>query len=333
MPNFVENPAGIIAAARRNSITAGETIRFPVSENIPYIMLMNFETYNYSDIISNNNSYTSRAKSGTVVLPLPLQLRDATEIEASSAEGDYAAILSTITDLSNYQSGDSLLSNGRYYASVIQKALGAAAAALADGGNKLGAAIAGGAAGIAGIGTGTTGSLLSGQAINPFETMQFKGVRLKNHAFNWRLSPSSREDSDALAKLINEIKKNMLPKYVGALGPAALAHALLQYPNVAMITFLGINQNYYYKLKPCMITAFEVRYNGGEQLNVFKGGKPVVVELSLGLTELQIHTSEDYGGSSVVVDVSDLRGVDVIDSTTGSLQTSSNEESNYSGGP
>jgi hypothetical protein len=265
-------------------------------------MIMNFKKYVYKENIglSTDKPLSNEIFKSSIVLPLPLQLRDSTGIEASSAEGLYAAAASTIGD--GWESGQSLESNKRYYADIIQKAAVAAALAAGQSPTPQGqgiAAIAGAVGFITSFNTGTTGSLRFGQAINPFETMEFKGVKLKTHSFNWRLSPSSSADSDALRKIINEIKKNMLPKYVAAFGPAALAHALLQYPYLAKVSFLGIDQNYYYKLKPCMITGFDVRYNGGEQLNVFKGGKPVVVELSLEMTEVQIHTSEDYGGAPV----------------------------------
>lgn len=302
MPNFVENPASVINNARGNSVTAGSTIRFPVSDVIPYVMLMNFKEYNYKETLGlGTENYVQIINDKTVVLPLPLQLRDSVGIEASSVGGfetTVAAGASTIGNIEGFQSGESLLSNARFYAAAIAAAAAAAAkaAGAAKGGGKIAGAIASTISIVAAAGATTIGSLLSGQAINPFETMEFKGVKLKTHAFNWRLSPSSEKDSDALRDVIKEIKKNMLPSYIGAAGPAAFVHALLKYPKLAMISFLGINQDYYYRLKPCMITGFDVRYNGGEQLNVFKGGKPVVVELSIELTEVQIHTSEDYGG-------------------------------------
>ena len=316
MPNFVENPATVINNARGNSITAGSTIRFPVSEDIPYLMLMNFKEYNYSENIGvGTENYANEISRGSIVLPLPLQLRDSVGIEATSVGGietTIAAALTTAGNIEGYQSGGSLLSNARFYASVAALALGGAANAagrIPGLGGQIGQAIASTGAIAATAGATTIGSLLSGQAINPFETMEFKGVKLKTHAFNWRLSPSSIDDSRALKDLIKEIKKNILPSYIGAAGPAALTHALLKYPKLVHISFLGINQDYYYRLKPCMITGFDVRYNGGEQLNVFKGGKPVVVELSLEMTEVQIHTSEDYGGNSDNINVTDLIGV------------------------
>jgi len=305
MPNFVENPANVIARSRGNSTTAVSSLRFPASDAIPYVMLMNFKEYRYSENIGlGTENFANEVSKGSIVLPLPLQLRDSVGIEASSVSGSIAAITSTITDGDGYQGGTDFLSSLQYYSKVIEAVATAGAAATANLKGPIAAVatgLLGGAAVAANQGGGTTGSLLLGQAINPFETMEFKGVKLKSHSFNWRLSPSSSNDSDALRDIIKEIKKNILPAYVGAAGPAALAHALLKYPNLAMITFLGINQDYYYKLKPCMITGFDVRYNGGEQLNVFKGGKPVVVELSLEMTEVQIHTSGDYGGEGISV--------------------------------
>ncbi len=302
MPNFVENPDYVIAAARRNSTTAIDTLRFPASEAIPYVMLMNFKEYKYSENIGlGTENFANEISKGSIVLPLPLQLRDSVGIEASSVSGSIAAITSTAADFGSYQGGEDFESNARFYADLMKNVAGSAAAATSQLKGPIAAALTaflGGTAVVANQVAGTTGSLLLGQAINPFETMEFKGVKLKSHSFNWRLSPSSQKDSDALRDIIKEIKKNMLPAYVGAAGPAALTHALLKYPKLVMISFLGINQDYYYKLKPCMITGFDVRYNGGEQLNVFKGGKPVVVELSLEMTEVQIHTSDDYGGGA-----------------------------------
>jgi len=307
MPNFVENPAAIIARHRGDStLSSTSSFRFPASESIPYVMIMNFKEYQYnSDLIGLNNvKYENEISRGSVILPLPLQLRDSVGIEASSVSGSVAAITRTGLNFDGYQGGEDFASNARYYAQLMATVAGVAAGAASQLRGPIATAVTaalGGVSAVANQAAGTTGSLLLGQAINPFETMEFKGVKLKSHAFNWRLSPSSQRDSDALRDLIKEIKKNMLPSYVGAIGPAALAHALLKYPKLAMVTFLGIDQNYYYKLKPCMITGFEVRYNGGEQLNVFKGGKPVVVELSLEMTEVQIHTSGDYGGEGISV--------------------------------
>jgi hypothetical protein len=285
MPGFIENPSDVIARSRQNSQVGSISLRFPKSESIPYTMLLNFQEYRYQ---AQSSSSLQKIDGGTVVLPLPLQLTDTTEVVASSASlgilkagiveatravGEEATNPDTFT---NYLSGlGTTVSN--LYNEITTDPRGTLSDLTAAGGT-------------------TVGSILTGKVANPFETMEFKGVNLKKHAFNWRLSPSNSADSDAIKDIITYIKKNTLPSYNNTAIPGSTGqHALLNYPKLAMISFLGIDQNYYYRLKPAMITSFNVRYNGGEQLNVFKGGKPVVVELAMELTEVNIHTSEDYG--------------------------------------
>ena len=57
--------------------------------------------------------------------------------------------------------------------------------------------------------------------------------------------------------------------------------------------FHGINQNYFYKLKTCMVSQFNVDYApNGIALN--KGGKPSAVRINMIMTEAAIHTKADY---------------------------------------
>lgn len=298
MAGFVESPSDIIARSRRNGQVGTTIHKFPRSEAIPYMMILGFKEYSYASVAADAGGENVINKE-SIVLPLPMQLNDATNIEASSADAGIANIVNALGNR-DYSQGDSGTADARYYADFIQKTALAVGGSLATsdkpGLKALGGLI--GAGGVAaGIGTGTTGSLLSGAAINPYETMEFKGVKLKTHSFTWRLSPSSKEDSDAIKDIVKTIKMNILPSYIAVTGVGS-AHNLLKYPKLALVSFLGIDQEYYYKLKPAMITSFNVRYNGGEQLNVFKGGKPVVVELAMELTEVNIHTSADYGGAS-----------------------------------
>ena len=297
MAGFVESPSDIIAKSRRNGQVGTTIHKFPRSEAIPYMMILGFKEYSYASVAADAGG-ENVVNAESIVLPLPMQLNDATNIEASSADAGLANIVNALGN--PLSQGESLTADARYYADFIQKTALAVGGSLATS-DKLGLKALGGLIGAggvaAGIGTGTTGSLLSGAAINPYETMEFKGVKLKTHSFTWRLSPSSKEDSDAIKDIVKTIKMNILPSYIAVTGVGS-AHNLLKYPKLALVSFLGIDQEYYYKLKPAMITSFNVRYNGGEQLNVFKGGKPVVVELAMELTEVNIHTSADYGGAS-----------------------------------
>jgi hypothetical protein len=297
MAGFVESPDDVIARSRRNGQVGTVIHKFPRSEAIPYMMILGFKEYSYASVAADAGG-TNVVNKESIILPLPLQLNDMTGIEASSADAGIANMTIGMMN-KDLVGGQDLSTDARYYADFIQKGALAVGGSLAGSNNVITAAVGkliGGAGIAAGLGTGSTGSLLSGAAINPYETMEFKGVKLKTHSFNWRLSPSSVEDSEAIKDIIKTIKMNILPSYIAVTGVGS-AHNLLKYPKLAWISFLGIDQEYYYKLKPAMITSFNVRYNGGEQLNIFKGGKPVIVELAMELTEVNIHTSGDYGGA------------------------------------
>jgi len=297
MSGFIENPRDVISKSRRNSQVGTVIHKFPKSEAIPYLMILGFKEYSYGDVNAGAGGKNEINKE-TIVLPLPLQLNDTTGLEISSADAGLASfVMGMRGGKDSWVNGDSASADVRYYADIIQKTALAAGNALSSSNNGFLAgagAILAGAGIIAGVDTGTTGSLLNGAAINPYETMEFKGVKLKTHSFSWRLSASNRDDSDAIKDIVATIKKNILPEYIAVSGYGS-AHNLLKYPHLANISFLGIDQEYYYKLKPAFITSFNVRYNGGDQLNVFKGGKPVVVELAMELTEVNIHTANDYG--------------------------------------
>lgn len=295
-----EDPSNTINNNKSRILASpGNVMRFPDSD-IPYKMLLSFKEYTYSPtatLVTGSDNYNAAVATprGSVVLPLPLQLNDTTGIDATTTSATFAAMATKGLDaLSGKNTDIFTLDNMALFADLISKGLVGAAGASALAGNKKTAAGLSAAAGAAAAATSDTAQLLGGFAINPFETMQFKGVKLKQHSFTWRLSPSSATESESLRLIINMIKSNVLPSYFD--NNNTTAHALLKYPAVAFISFYGIDQNYYYKLKPAMITSFSARYNGGDQLNIYRGGKPAIVDLSMDLTELTIHTAADYGG-------------------------------------
>lgn len=295
MPGFVENPSDVINRSKQNQSMSGSTLRFPTTD-IPYKMLMNFVSYDYQSYGLGNNSYTNKVNGGTVILPLPLQLNDITGIEAQQ---DSLGMLSNaiieaikgIPDLSNEDS--SISAAGKIY-EVLSQEFGKDVANMQKDPNSI---LSGVISNAMTLGKSSTASVLQGRAANPYDTIKFSGVKLKTHSFSWRLSPANSEESDLIKNIIRTIKNKSLPSYASTTvggNTQTGAHAMLNYPNLAMISFLGINQDYYYKLKPSMITNVTVRYNSGDQLNVFKGGKPVIVELGIELSEVNIHTSTDY---------------------------------------
>lgn len=255
--------------------------RFP-EEDIPYKMILTFTDFKYTpsaeliDVIS-----IQKLQGETILLPLPLQLNDNTSIKAgpTSAAGPAYDLISGAAQAGlgglALKMGEKFLSSksliGKIAAAAATFASGFAAANL----DKI----------------VSTAGVITGTAVNPFDTMMFEGVNLKKHSFSWKLSPSTKSESDSIRNIVNLLKQKSLPAYRNL-------KFGFNYPSIANIAFIGIDQEYYYKLKPAMITDISIKYNNSDQLNVYRGGKPVIVELNIELTEVTVHTSEDYGGSS-----------------------------------
>lgn len=290
MPGFIEQPEEAIN--RKKAQLRPTSLRFPQDLGA-HAMIMNFEKYDYANTRSGAVNAVSNK---TIILPIPRDLNDDTTVDAQQAElgitGSAAYdLLSGGVDISKI--GDDLKAKTQsMFGSDLS---GAGSEALKNYGAF--AKFAGrGAVDTLFPGAGLAANQLTGTAVNPYATIDFNGVRLKTHTFNWTLSPKSAEESETLKNIIKTIKQNILPKYESVAGQTtnSFSRALLTYPNLVRISFQGIDQDYYYKFKKSVIQNFNVRYNNSNQLQVFEGGKPVVVELSMQLVEAAIHTADDY---------------------------------------
>jgi hypothetical protein len=72
--------------------------------------------------------------------------------------------------------------------------------------------------------------------------------------------------------------------------------AFLAYPSVVDIFFIGSEEGYMYNFKRCMVNSFSANYAGGGAAAFVEGGRPAVVTLSMSLTEMEIWTTDEFGG-------------------------------------
>lgn len=157
-----------------------------------------------------------------------------------------------------------------------------------------------------------------GEAVNPHQTLTFDGVVLKQHTFTFEFAPTSDKESKYIAQAIHTMKKNSLPKYANPLragdnlinntgdsgqalsdigfnsSNSALGRGLLKYPSIVQPRFVaGIDDAFFYKMKPCMISNITVDYTPqGNAL--LRGGRPAFITLTITLVEQAIHTQDDY---------------------------------------
>lgn len=144
-------------------------------------------------------------------------------------------------------------------------------------------------------------NLVQGQVLNPKETLAFEGVGLRTHQFNWDLYPSNNADSDMIKRIVNVMKRSVLPstKDFSIGDPNSLGvnfqRAFLKYPNICKIYLIGVDGHAFPKFKPAMVSNFTVDYGAAGQVSIMKGGKPAGVQIQLSLQELSIQTAQDYG--------------------------------------
>jgi hypothetical protein len=258
-------------------------------------MVMNFIDYKYDPTAGFVSSGSNAISVGaTIVLPLPMNLEDSVNVNSNRAQlgltgtaayalmnmsnesmkrsgsATYNALKEVMNDTSSLTDIDSYLSTARVFGSFV------------------------GRAGLDNIspGAGLAADLTTGTAVNPHTTLDFDGVALKSHTFNWTLAPRNERESSSLNSIIRTIKRNMLPNYQGIDG--IVPRALLTYPKLVKISLLGIDQDYFYFFKPGLINSLNTQYSQGNGTTMLKGGRPGVITLQMAFTEAQIHVASDY---------------------------------------
>ena len=316
MPPPKDQPQPAIRASKGSEIV--QSLRFPLHNQGAHRMLMIFNSYKYVSPgqrglnklgeLGRSNRRAQLPSGKTVIeLPLPANLEDTYNVRVQGYDAELSGAL--IAGAASQFAGAGDLSTGN----VLTALGGALSGTGLDPASIMSSDIGDISRNVAFLGRRNLPTNASravdiglGNVINPKTSLYFDGVNLKQLTFNWSLAPQDSQESDVIRDITNAIKRNMLPSYGTAVG---FTQALLNYPSTVDIFLLGVDQQYYMYFKTCMVQGFTVNYtpNG---LAVVKGGKPAIVALGMTLVEADIHTSEDYGGTSTVnVGVTEDRGV------------------------
>lgn len=276
--NLIQPVESVISNNRKD--TNYSVMSFP-SKLGPHSIVFNFSKYEYSA----NARKTSEVTPYSVCLPLPSNLTDSFNIRVAGTElgalGSLAAESgSALMEQLDAGSGDAI----GFMDSVRALAAGAGNAGFGAGYLLRNAVEKADTGVIKGIEAAT------GIANNPNLALTFDGVDLKQHNFQWTLAPQNADESERLKKIINHLKKSALPTFRQGFGKA-----FFKFPNVVDVFFLGTEPGYLYSFKRCMINTLEFNYAGAGTPAFVEGGRPAVVNLTMNLMEMDIHTAEDYG--------------------------------------
>ena len=235
-----------------------------------------------------------REKTYTVRLPIPTELREATETEWSSPS------LGVVGDLIN---GDFIGGAG----SAILGNIGGVGQAVAD--SLLPQKGLGGIVSSALKSTLPAENITSavqqsfGIAPNPNQTMTFQGPQLRTFTFSWTFNPRTKDESKRYQEIINKIRARSLPTYKAGGGSA-----ILKYPSIVQMNFypwdsMGTSNNTYYgwsdksiiKMKTCVISNVIANYAPGNIPAFFEGTRlPTVIQLTITLKETEYMLGGDY---------------------------------------
>lgn len=129
-------------------------------------------------------------------------------------------------------------------------------------------------------------SASSRTSLNPFKEVIFESVDFRSFMFKYRFLPKSKDESEAVKKIINLFKFHMHPEM-------SEGKLFFIYPSEFQITYYyGSTQNkYFHRMAPCVLEAMDVTY-GGEGFSSFKDGNPTEVYMTLTFREREILTKD-----------------------------------------
>jgi len=143
---------------------------------------------------------------------------------------------------------------------------------------------------LAGVDAVSAVSVGTGLAINPHLATVFQGVSLKSYNFEYNFVAKNQKESDTLRDITNEIKYAIHPSEV----VGEKVTKFLSYPDVWDLEFSTGIRPYLFEFKPCVMTAFNVNYNGQSMPLFFdQTNAPVNVQMTMTFQELEIRTRDD----------------------------------------
>lgn len=148
--------------------------------------------------------------------------------------------------------------------------------------------VTGGLAGAAA--TSLVGSL--GYTVNDMKFVTLSGPQFKQYAFEWRMFPKSKDESDTIRDIYLGIKKGMAPS-------KEYAKLAFKFPNIFWLGFYP-NAGYLFKFKPAVITSCQLDYQGGNPTPAFfsDNSAPEGIVMRLSFLELEYWHKDNFNNAN-----------------------------------
>jgi len=134
----------------------------------------------------------------------------------------------------------------------------------------------------------------NGSIINPNMELLFTGPGLRNFTFQFKMTPRSQPEGEAIRQIIRVFKRHSAPKAKGGI--------FLKTPDIFQIRYLTGEKNHPFlnRFKLCALANMQVNYTGDGVYATYDNGTPVSMIMTLNFQELTPVYAEDYEGTEGV---------------------------------
>lgn len=141
-------------------------------------------------------------------------------------------------------------------------------------------------------------NLALGNIVNPHTSLLFNAVKLKEFEFTWKLYPRQEKETVAIQTIINTVKRLSHPEFGFSQDVTAdgINNFHLKYPHEVDLFYVGGHTGLeMHRFKRAAVTNMQVNYTPESGPQFIAGSQhPAFVELTLGFTETQIWTADDF---------------------------------------
>ena len=137
-------------------------------------------------------------------------------------------------------------------------------------------------------------SRTTGQVLNPNMELLFKGVSLREFAFEYDLAPRDGNEAKEIKKLITTLKKAMAPRTSS--DNSAGSGLFISAPRVFQLEYRSGNKKhpFLHSFKPMAMKGMSVNYTGSGNYSVYGDSTPIHMKISMNFQELNPIYFEDY---------------------------------------
>lgn len=134
----------------------------------------------------------------------------------------------------------------------------------------------------------------TGQVLNPNMELLFRGVSLREFAFEYDLAPRDGNEAKEIKKIITTLKKAMAPRTSSDNSPGS--GLFISAPRVFQLQYMSGNRKhpFLHSFKPMAMKGMAVNYTGSGNYSVYGDSTPVHMKISMNFQELNPIYFEDY---------------------------------------